>query len=104
MEIQGLGTSGAPAKKSDSPERIHSAAQQFESLMIAQMLKSIREGGDSWLGTGDDAAGSTAIEMAEEELAKSLSLHGGLGLARMVEAGLTKSAAAPKPGVQKLTE
>jgi Rod binding domain-containing protein len=104
MEIQSALSPADLQSKKNSPERIHDAAQQFESLMIAQMLKSIREGGDSWMGTGDDAAGSTAVEMAEEQLAKSLSQNGGLGLARMVEAGLTKSAANPKPGVQKLKE
>jgi Rod binding domain-containing protein len=110
MAISGvLSGAGLPAaalltKKSDSPARIHEAAQQFESLMISQMLKSMRESEDSWLGTGDDSAGSTAVEMAEEELAKSISLRGGLGLAELVEAGLMKSASTPRPGIQKLME
>jgi Rod binding domain-containing protein len=91
--------------KVEDPKKVHEAAQQFESLMIGQMLKSIRENGDSWLGTGDDAAGSSALELAEEELAKSLSAAGGLGLARMVEAGLTHHAPHPKPvPAQKVSE
>jgi Rod binding domain-containing protein len=85
----------ANPKTTDDPARIHEAAQQFESFLIAQILKSMSSS-DSFLGTEDDQAGSTAVEMAEEEFAKSLSSRGGLGLAKLVEAGLQSSA---KPSV-----
>ena len=46
------------AAKSDSKNtaQIKGAAQQFESLMIAELLKSARPNGDSssWLGAGED--------------------------------------------------
>jgi Rod binding domain-containing protein len=82
------------------------AAEQFEALMIGFMLKSGREAGSSsWLGGGDDAAGGSAIGYAEEQLARALSSKGGLGLAKMITAGLedqsrlySKELASPSDG------
>jgi len=79
------------AGRRDDPSRIHHAAQQFESLLVAQILKTARSDSEGWLGTGDDQAGSSAMEIAEEQLAQALSSRGGLGLSRMIEKGLTKS-------------
>ena len=65
------------------------AAQDFEALLIGQMLRSMREQGSSWLGTGDDSAGATAFAFGEEELAKAITKGGGLGLSKIIAAGLT---------------
>jgi Rod binding domain-containing protein len=64
------------------------AAGQFESLLIAQMLKSMRESESGWLGTGDDSASDSAMAMAEEHFASAISAAGGLGLAKIVGRGL----------------
>ncbi len=64
------------------------SAQQFEALLIGQMLKSVRESGGSWMGGGEDEAASSAIGMAEEHLAHTLAAQGGLGLTAMVMQGL----------------
>lgn len=73
----------------DSPAKIHDAAQQFESLLIGQLLKTSREAGDGgWLGTGDDQAGEIGMEVAEQQFAKMLAAGGGLGMAKTIEAGL----------------
>ena len=77
--------------KKDSPEEIHKAATQFESLLISQLLKSAHGEDEGWLGTGDDQTASTAMGMAEEQLAQAISARGGLGLSGLVEQGLTKS-------------
>ena len=62
--------------------------------MIGQLLKSMRESGEGgWLGTGDDAAGAQAMELAEEQMAQTLAQQGGLGLARLVVSGLEKESA-----------
>ena len=67
--------------------KLHSAAQQFEALMIGEMMKSVHEGSSSgWLGSDDDEGGDNqAMGMAESQFANALAMHGGLGLARMVE-------------------
>jgi Rod binding domain-containing protein len=71
------------------------AAQDFEALLIGQMLRSVREEGSGWLGTGDDQASSSAFGLGEEQLGRALTKGGGLGLARVIEAGLKKQADAP---------
>ena len=103
-----IGIVGPPAFASHSPaapkpaedaQRIAGAAKQFEALMIAQLLKSMRDAGEGgWLGTGDDEAGAQATELAEEQLAQALASQGGLGLARLVAGGLSKSDATTRAG------
>ncbi len=93
MTIATAGASAAPAipavSSKDSPAKIHDAAQQFESLLIGQLLKTSREAsGGGWLGTDQDDAGATGMEIAEQQFAKMLSSNGGLGLSKTIEAGL----------------
>jgi Rod binding domain-containing protein len=83
----------------DNSKRVADAAQQFESLLMAQLLKSMRESGaGGWLGTGDDQAGSQAMELAEEQMAQALAQRGGLGLARLVVSGLQKAPLSQQAG------
>lgn len=71
------------------------AAQDFESLLLGQMLHSMREEGSGWLGTGNDDASAVASGFGEDQLARALTKGGGLGLAKVIAAGLAaKSAAA----------
>ncbi len=75
----------------DSPQKIHAAATDFESLMIGQIMKSMHEeDGEGWLGTGEDQTASSAMGMADEYFAKSMASKGGLGLAKMISAGMEK--------------
>jgi len=75
-------------KSKDSPDKILNAAKQFESLLVAQMMKSMQESEGGWLGTGDDQSSSAAMEYGQEAFAQAVSANGGLGLARMVADGL----------------
>jgi Rod binding domain-containing protein len=65
-----------------------SAAQQFEALMLQQMLQAGRDPDESWFGTGekddDDQANNQAMEIAQQQFASALAAQGGLGLAKMV--------------------
>jgi len=88
-----LSTSGG-IPKTDDPSRIHEAAQQFESLLIGELLKTAHEaGGSGWLGTDDDDAGQTGIGFGEEQFSRMLASSGGLGLAPLIESGLKAEAA-----------
>jgi Rod binding domain-containing protein len=69
------------------PKDVAEAARQFESLLIAQLLKTAR-GDDGWLGTGEDSTASSAMEMAQEQFASAMAAQGGLGLARLIADGL----------------
>jgi peptidoglycan hydrolase FlgJ len=82
-------TAAFPVQR-DSPAKIHKAAQEFEALMIGQMLKSVRESsfGGGW-GTLDQS-GDVALDMAEQQMAQLLATNGGLGLAQLISKGLEK--------------
>jgi Rod binding domain-containing protein len=64
------------------------AAKDFEALLIGQMLHSVRAQGSGWLDSGEDQSSDAAFGLGEEELAKALSASGGLGLAKVIDAGL----------------
>jgi peptidoglycan hydrolase FlgJ len=90
--------SGAGVEK---PRTIHDAAQQFEALLIGQMLRTAREAGsgEGWMGTGEDSTGTSIMEFAEQQFAQLLSNGGGLGLSKLVTEGL--SSPAPSPSTAK---
>ena len=80
--------------KHDTPEKIEQAAKQFESLLIAQLMKSMHDPtSKGWLGE-DDESSECATEMAEEQFAQALANGGGLGLSRMIVQGLSKASQA----------
>jgi Rod binding domain-containing protein len=89
-----LQASSNAARSAEPPEKIHKAATDFEALLIAQMLKSTRESGGGMTGDSDetDETNSTMLELGEQQLAQALSSGGGLGLAKMVIAGLSNHA------------
>ncbi|MCL4402720.1 MAG: hypothetical protein M1436_08680 [Acidobacteria bacterium] len=95
MDTTGVGKAGgalpAPERGSgerEDPGKIRSAARDFEALLISQMLRSMRENQEGWLGTGEeDQAGAQAMELAEEQFARALSASGGLGLTRLIVNG-----------------
>jgi Rod binding domain-containing protein len=70
------------------PSRVRDAAQQFEALLIGQLLRSERESGSGWLGSEEDPAGSCATDFAEQQFAAVLAKAGGLGLADLITRGL----------------
>lgn len=75
--------------QSEDPEVLRQAAADFEALLVAEMLKSARASGGGWLGSGDDEAGATMVELAEQQFAQALAAAGGLGLADLIVAGLS---------------
>lgn len=76
-------------KPTDSPQKIKDAAQQFEGLLLSQILNTVHEDG-GWLGTGSDASSGAATSFAEQQLAGVIAQKGGLGLAGMISAGLER--------------
>jgi flagellar protein FlgJ len=83
-------TRGPGESRSGRPHGLAESAQQFESLLIEQMLRSMRETeGEGWMGGGSDQAGSTLMEYAEQEMSRVIAAGGGFGLAKMVRESLT---------------
>ena len=82
-------TAAGPVKHSESPKKIRDAATQFEALLLTQMLRSARsEDGTAESTGGQGASGSSLIELGEQQFAQALASSGGLGIAKMVIAGL----------------
>ncbi len=103
MTVTGIGAvpSTENASRAESPERVADAARQFESLLITELMRTMREAGTSgWLGTNSDEAGSRAMEYAEEIFAQGLAAQGGIGFANMIETGLRQ----PQPKKESTTE
>jgi peptidoglycan hydrolase FlgJ len=79
---------GALAQQSPHPTNAQEAAQQFEALLLGQMLRSERETGNGWLGSGGDSSADSAIDFAEQQLALLLARQGGLGLSGLIASKL----------------
>jgi Rod binding domain-containing protein len=84
-----------PGTGDPHPKNVTQAAEQFESLLLAQLLKgSHDEGSGGWLGTDEDDAGGAMVDLAQEHLAQAMASHGGLGLAKLIAGGLKRADAA----------
>lgn len=62
------------------PQTLAAAAEQFEALLLGQILKEARGDEGGWLGSGEDAGNATAAGLAEEQFAQALARNGGMGL------------------------
>jgi len=88
MTVERSSSGSAPAPRvAAEPAKLREAAQQFEALLLAQILRSAHEGTGGWLGSGDSASDCTT-GLADEQLARLMAEKGGLGLAQLIAAGL----------------
>jgi flagellar protein FlgJ len=81
----------AGATKPQTPEKVRDAAQQFEALLMGQILRSARQSGSGWLGGGEDSSAECATDYAEQQFAAVLAQQGGLGLAGLITQGLERN-------------
>ncbi|HMF78526.1 MAG TPA: hypothetical protein VK604_22905 [Bryobacteraceae bacterium] len=77
----------APDKK---PAKLAEAAEQFEALMIGELLKSAGGDGTTWLGDDTDNASETAMSLAQTQFAQAMASRGGFGLASTIERAMAK--------------
>jgi flagellar protein FlgJ len=78
------------AASAKDTSKIRDAAQQFEALLLGQILRSVRESGGGWLGSGGDSSSGCATEFAEQHFASMLAQQGGLGLSDLISQGLRR--------------
>jgi Rod binding domain-containing protein len=96
------GTSPQPQLSADETPDTNAAAgarkagQQFEALMIAELLRMTHSEEGGWLGSGEESANSAAMGVAEESLAQAFSSTGGFGLAALVTKSLTAAQHPPE--------
>jgi Rod binding domain-containing protein len=76
--------------KDRDPAKIRDAAQQFEALLLGQILETVSQGG-GWLGSGEDSASSCANGFAQEQLAAMMAKQGGFGLSKLIAEGLERA-------------
>lgn len=65
------------------PKTATAAAQQFEALLLGQMLQSVHAAEDP-----EDSTSEPMWDMAAQQFAQVLSKNGGLGLAKLITTGL----------------
>jgi peptidoglycan hydrolase FlgJ len=76
-----------PSLEVQKQAKLVDAAQQFEAMMLQEMLKPMRGGKDSWGGeesTDSDSASDTISSFGTEAFAKAISKGGGFGIAKQV--------------------
>jgi Rod binding domain-containing protein len=83
------------------PAKIQDAAQQFEALLLGQILATVNEGG-GWLGSGEDSSSSCANGFAQEQLAAMMARQGGFGLSKLIAQGLERGQAAAENNVPRM--
>jgi len=65
--------------------KLAQAAQEFESLLLAQLLRTVREAGSGgWLGSGESQEMTATLELAETQLARALAQSGALGITKLL--------------------
>jgi flagellar protein FlgJ len=93
MKIESAMASAAPAAADGVNPKLVNAAQQFESMLLQEMLKPLRSGEDSWGGdTGkeSDSSMDTISSFGTEAIATAIAKGGGLGIARQVIKQVTR--------------
>ncbi len=99
FDPQRLGNLRAPAKAND-PAALRKVAQEFESLLLSQLMKSMRSA-----SFGDDlfeSEGTKAFTgMLDQQYAQELAQHKGIGLADMIVRQMEQ---AQQMGVKKTPE
>ena len=81
--------SGAPSadKEAVAAKKV---AREFEALFVGMMLKSMRNTVGKEMPAGKGNGEETYRSLLDQEYAKTVAEHGGVGLARMIEQQLLK--------------
>jgi Rod binding domain-containing protein len=80
------------------PGKLAGAAQQFEALLIGEMLKS---SSNAWLDSDADSGAESAMGMAQTQFAQALAAGGGFGLAKTIEKSIAaQTGTAPASSAQ----
>lgn len=86
---------GGSGQRASDARSLREVAQEFESLLLLQMVKQMRQSFLEESEPGEGFGAGTMTETMDVELARALAAQGGLGLAAVLERGLARLA----PGV-----
>ena len=79
------------------PKNTAEAAEQFEALLIAQMLRSAHSADSSLDPENADSTQETLWDMAAVQFSQVLARNGGLGLGKMISNSLAAPHTPPTP-------
>lgn len=81
----------APAIEGQKHAKLVDAAQQFEALMVQELLKPMQHGRSSWGDEekSDDSATDTISSFGTEAIAKAIAKGGGFGIAKQIVSKVT---------------
>lgn len=79
----------------DTPARARAVAREVEALLLQQVVGALRR----TVGEADSAGAGTELwrDLFDVHLARALAASGGVGLAHLLEAAMTRPGAAPAP-------
>jgi Rod binding domain-containing protein len=85
MKITSESSSAAIGAETGKQSKLADAAQEFESMMLQELLKPLRSSEDDLGGEkNEDSSFDTMSSFGTEAVAKAISKSGGLGIARQV--------------------
>jgi peptidoglycan hydrolase FlgJ len=89
------GNTGSAAMDVAKRSKLEDAAQQFEAMMLQELLKPMRTSADDLGGEkSEDGSFDTIASFGTESVAKSIAASGGLGIAKQVVRQLSARAEA----------
>ena len=83
----------APTEDTAQIKKIKQSAQEFEAVLLRQMLKEIRS---SALADSNKGSNSTYLDMADEQMANQLAAQGGFGFGKAMADQMLKQVQAAK--------
>ncbi|WP_260705436.1 rod-binding protein [Edaphobacter flagellatus] len=84
VTLDGVNTN-LPSVDTERRSKLADAAQQFEAMMLQELLKPMRSGEDDLSGEkNEDSSMDTIASFGTEAVAKAISKSGGLGIARQI--------------------
>lgn len=95
---------GVAAPRTPEQERLRRSAQDFESLLVGTMLRTMRETTKSMADSDDDSSTGAGImnDVMDEHLAVALAHRGGMGLGNLLgnrlEEQRLRQTQVPEPG------
>lgn len=85
------------ADQAPDPARLKVMAQEFEAMLLLQMVRQMRQSMLSEEDQEDGFGNETLTDTFDVEFARHLAKSGGIGLAKAIEAQMAKSQAAASP-------
>ena len=82
MEVTSI--SALSVSTTQRPQSIEKAAQDFEAMLVSQLLKAAREAGQALAEESEMTGAENYLEYAETHVAKVLAERGSLGFAAMI--------------------